>query len=85
MTEGAPVEIGGETLYALPTRFQTDGDGELLETYGIGRDDVFVRPLPSGLSDDKMLTLLYGLLIFPEGALVLQNLSGFGATQTDTF
>ena len=84
MNEGAPVEVGGETLYALPVKFQTDGDGELLETHGIRATDCYVKPLPE-LDDEEMLALLYGLLIFPEGAEILQQMSGFGATQVRTY
>jgi hypothetical protein len=85
MSEGTPVHVGGDTLYALPVKFQTDGDGELLETYGITHQNVFTDALPTGLPDDKMLALLYGVLIFSDEATVLHQLGGFGATQTDTF
>ena len=83
MSQGAQIEVDGEAIYAMPVSFQTDGDCELLETYGIGGEDFYVKPLPV-LSDEKMLELLYGLFIFGQGDL-FQTMSGFGATQTETF
>lgn len=85
MRDGTPIEIAGDTVYAMRVKFQTDGDGEFLETYGITRQNIFTEPLPSGLSNDEMLALLYGVLIDADEAIVLHQLAGFGATQTDTF